>query len=520
MALIPAAGQDDSSGVHILVRSDLKGVTSEMPAPFGKTADEAALLRMDIGFAHEGVIDVGGRLRQGLGWILRIVSGEAGWKVDRGSLQFGPGVAQLPDTPGIVLAGELPHLRLTDWLALARGEQDGTVSSALAPFRSADWTIGELDLFGELFHDTRVQALREPGVWQVNLTGADLQGKVTLPEDFSRREPWQVQMQRLWLKEQSEGDDAGLSDPRGLPPVSVTVDDFGISDMAFGHLLATIQPGVAGVTVSPLEIDGGSFHISGDAAWLVVDEDPARQTSRLRVELVSTDLKDTLKRLNYDPVIDSHQAKASVDLSWPGPPAENFLAHASGSLHMEVRDGSLVELEPGGGRLLGILSVTSLPRRLSLDFRDVFDQGFSFDVLQGDFSVNDGQAFTCNLGIEGPVADMGIVGRTGLRDRDYDQLAVVRPHVSNVLVIGGAVVAGPAVGAAALLISQIFRKQLSQLGESYYEITGPWENPSVERVQHSDVDSSRFKDCERYLSELIPEEVVPDEQVVEPGTAL
>ncbi len=520
MALIPAVGRGDSSGVHILVRSDLKGVTSEMPRPFGKTAAEPAPLRMDIGFTHEGVIDVSGRLRRDLGWVLRVVSGAGGWQVDRGSLQFGSGVAQLPDAPGITLAGELPHLRLTDWLALARGEQDGTVGSALAPFRSADWTVGELDLFGEVFHHTRVQARRAPGVWQVDLTGADLKGSVTVPEDFNRLEPWQLQMQRLWLAEQSGDDDGGLSDPRGLPPVSVTVDDFGISDMHFGHLLASIQPGTAGVTVSPLEIDGGSFHISGDAAWLVVDEDPARQTSRLRVELVSTDLQDTLKRLSYDPVIDSHQAKASVDLSWPGPPAADFLAHASGRLHMEVRNGSLVELEPGGGRLLGILSVTSLPRRLSLDFRDVFDQGFSFDILQGDFSVNDGQAFTCNLGIEGPVADMGIVGRTGLRDRDYDQLAVVRPHVSNVLVIGGAVVAGPAVGAAALLISQIFRKQLSQLGESYYQIVGSWENPTIERVQRNEVDSSRFKDCERYLSELIPEEVAPEEQVVEPGTAL
>ena len=111
------------------------------------------------------------------------------------------------------------------------------------------------------------------------------------------------------------------------------------------------------------------------------------------------------------------------------------------------------------------------------------------------------------MGLQGAVADLGIVGRSSLGDQTYDQLAVVRPHVSNVLALGGAVVGGPAAGAAMLLISRIFRKPLSQIGESYYEIKGSWDEPQIAKVQRLDVDTTRFSNCEALLPDVVPEPV-------------
>ncbi len=173
---------------------------------------------------------------------------------------------------------------------------------------------------------------------------------------------------------------------------------------------------------------------------------------------------------------------------------------ASGRIGVELKSGQVLDLEPGGGRILGLLSVTALPRRLSLDFRDVFKQGLAFDSIKGDFRVESGNAYTCNLGLSGPGADIAIVGRTGLGAQDYDQLAVVRPQVSSVFAVGGAVLGGPVGGVTMLLISQIFRKSLSTLGESYYRVSGGWDQPAVVRVQRSEVDAAAFKDCERELA--------------------
>jgi uncharacterized protein YhdP len=166
--------------------------------------------------------------------------------------------------------------------------------------------------------------------------------------------------------------------------------------------------------------------------------------------------------------------------------------------------GQFLPVEPGGGRFVGLLSIAALPRRLGLDFSDVTDKGLAFDQVTGEFRLDKGNAFTCNLGLEGPVTDIGILGRVSIRDRSYDQLAVVRPHVSDVLAVGG-FVGGPVVGSTVLLISQIFRKPLSSLGETYFRVTGSWDEPVVSKVQKSEVDLTPFRDCERYLAEALRE---------------
>src|SRR5690606_9961908 len=100
----------------------------------------------------------------------------------------------------------------------------------------------------------------------------------------------------------------------------------------------------------------------------------------------------------------------------------DFLDVASGRVTVMMDQGQFLAVEPGGGRLLGLLSIAALPRRLGMDFRDVLDEGLAFDEVKGDFSLEAGNAFTCNLGLEGPVADLGVVGRVGITDRDYEQV--------------------------------------------------------------------------------------------------
>ena len=115
------------------------------------------------------------------------------------------------------------------------------------------------------------------------------------------------------------------------------------------------------------------------------------------------------------------------------------------------------------------------------------------------------------------LADLGVVGRAGFEAQDYDQLAVVRPHVSNLLAIGGTVVGGPAIGAGLLIFSQIFRKPLSTLGESYYRVSGTWEEPQIDRVQRAEVDLEPFRDCEQYLAQVLPEPQDIAEVVIDPS---
>ena len=159
-----------------------------------------------------------------------------------------------------------------------------------------------------------------------------------------------------------------------------------------------------------------------------------------------------------------------------------MLSRLGGSATIRIDQGQLLTVAPGAGRVLGLLSVGALPRRLMLDFTDLTDKGFAFDSVKGDFEFRDGNAYTSDLVLKGPAAEIGIVGRTGLVARDYDQTAKVTGHFGGPLAAAGAIAAGPAIGAALLLFSTVFKEPLSGIARGYYRITGSWESPKVERI--------------------------------------
>jgi uncharacterized protein YhdP len=187
-----------------------------------------------------------------------------------------------------------------------------------------------------------------------------------------------------------------------------------------------------------------------------------------------------MQRLDYTPGISGDDLTIDFDLSWSGGPREDFMDSMDGDVGVRLGSGQLVEVEPGAGRMFGLMSVAALPRRLSLDFTDIFNKGLAFDSVNGDFRVTNGDAFTCNLSLEGPAVDVGIVGRASLVARDYEQAAVISANVGNSLPVVGAVIAGPQVAAVMLIFSQIFKKPLQDMGQVYYSISGSFDEPEVE----------------------------------------
>jgi uncharacterized protein YhdP len=223
--------------------------------------------------------------------------------------------------------------------------------------------------------------------------------------------------------------------------------------------------------------------------------------------LQSRDVATTWRRLGQDPGISGESATINANLLWEGGPSLGVIYQSTGELDFDIRNGRVNNVETGGGRLIGLFSLAYLPRRLSLDFKDLTSDELEFSSISGAFRLDFGNAWTCNMGLISEIADIAMVGRAGLLDEDYDQLAVVRPHVSNMLPLPAAVLGGPTVGVATLLISQLFKKPLSDIGETYYAIEGPWDDPQLTRRQRSQINTASFADCEAGLPNLSPEEI-------------
>ena len=149
------------------------------------------------------------------------------------------------------------------------------------------------------------------------------------------------------------------------------------------------------------------------------------------------------------------KGQARLQAAWPGSPMGLKLAAIDGTLHFDARDGQLTEVEPGAGRVLGLLSIARLPQRLTLDFRDFFSKGFAFNTMKGDIALGGGQARSDNLRIDGPAMEIRIRGSADMRNETYDQTVDVFPKAGNLLTAVGAIAGGPvgaAIGAAANMV--------------------------------------------------------------------
>jgi uncharacterized protein (TIGR02099 family) len=508
LVLFPQQQMEVQPPVHIIVRSDLVGVESRMPDPLAKSLDVPRALEVDVAFPAEGRLEVSGRLHPELTWAFELTSVEQGWDIVRGAVHAGSATAIVPSGEGVEISGRLDLLKFDDWLELAESEEAETGQADWQEtWREVILDIDRLTLFGQQFTDIQFEALQDDQDWRIVMESPGIAGHIAVPLDLDSGWPIRLDLQRLWLTDSDPeySDDDEPADPRDIPPTEVEVADFVINDMHFGSLNMSIKSVAGGVQAEPIRTQAPTFTIDGDGAWLVHPNDDSLRQTRMALTLNGTDIEAALTALDYDPVIDGKSITASSDLTWLGGPTDTFLHRADGTFTISMKEGSILAVDPGGGRILGVLSLASLPRRLSLDFSDVFDEGLGFDSLKGDFTVDDGNAYTCNLGMEGSVADMGVVGRAGFEARDYDQMAVVRPHMSNLLAVGGVVVGGPVGGAAMLLFSQIFQKPLSTLGESYYRISGSWDDPAVEQIRGSDFDVAPLRNCEQYLSDAITE---------------
>jgi uncharacterized protein YhdP len=145
-------------------------------------------------------------------------------------------------------------------------------------------------------------------------------------------------------------------------------------------------------------------------------------------------------------------------------------------------NGQLLEVDPGVGRVFGLLSLQALPRRLILDFRDVFSKGFAFNRIAGDFDIRNGQAVTSNLVMKGPAARITVAGRVGLAERDYDQRVTVIPDVAATVPLVTTLMQGPGVGAVVLLLKKLLEPEIDKAATIRYTVTGPWANPVIDRL--------------------------------------
>jgi uncharacterized protein YhdP len=206
---------------------------------------------------------------------------------------------------------------------------------------------------------------------------------------------------------------------------------------------------------------------------------PGSDRSKFSIELTANNVGRMLDTFGYSGVIVGGQTVAHIEGSWAGAPSSFALARLDGTLKVSMKNGRIPDADPGGARVLGLFNLAAIPRRLAFDFGDLFKSGFSFDAIEGLFTLKDGVAQTQNLEVRSPAADMLLKGSMGLKSKDWDQTIEVTPHVGGTLALGGALIGGPVGAAAGIFLQGVFKNQINSVARAQYKVTGSWDNPKV-----------------------------------------
>lgn len=477
--------------------SDLQGVAIDLPLPLGKTAMSQRTLRLSLPSEADSqrplVLEIAGGVRflaelgrdaaTGPDGIERparafrgtLVMGESGAGLPNASLQS---ASALP-AAGLRIIGQLDELNVAEWAALV-----GSTASAAGSVRLADISLHAAKLTGALAQfpgAMRLNAMPSAQGWKIKLDSTAASGQITWRTDLPTQ-AITAQFTHLYLPASDAEPKENATalekspiqiDPRALPTLHLYVEDLSVGSAKLGATRWESFPTPKGMRVDLLESKSNDLTLTGSGDWQGIG---SAGLSSFKLRFSAQDLGRMLAGLGFSGHVAGGQTLAEIDADWPGAPVEFALVRLHGRLKVWVGSGRFLELDPGAGRLFGLLSVRELPRRLALDFRDFFQTGMSFTEIRGDFSFDAGNAYTEGLKIKAPAADITVVGRTGLSARDYEQTALVSPKI-GVLPMVGAIAAGPA-GAAAGLIAQRVLEGERALGANY-KITGSWEKPQV-----------------------------------------
>ncbi|HEY2782203.1 MAG TPA: YhdP family protein [Steroidobacteraceae bacterium] len=473
------------------ISSTLVGFDVKLPAPLDKSAASPLPSWLEIQWPQTGGPQGSFALGSLVSSTYALEPDSGGMRLAHASLAFGGSESNGGDSQILNVGGSVQRLDLGGWLRMGG---DGKDSKPLAYYmHSAKLNVAELDYLGLAFRDVSLDLqVAEPN-WRINVGGPNVSGAITIPSASGSTEPWNLQFDRLHF-DVADNDDSGAgvsadnvpadADPHSIPALTFHAKELIWGGRQFGDVTAALARREEGVGLKYLSVTAPTFTVNATGEWRAKDAG----VSRIKGSLVSSDVQGTLKGLGYADVIQARSGKMEFDLTWLGAPTNAALAQTIGHVQLSLDKGQVTGLKPGAGRVLGLASIAALPRRLALDFSDLTDKGLAFDSVHGDFDLHDGNAYTENVLLKGPAAEIGLIGRVGLKTKDYDQTAVVTGSVGNSLSIpvASTLVCGPVCGAAALLFTQVFKQPLKGLARGYYRITGSWDNPTVERIKSAD----------------------------------
>ncbi|MEJ8568458.1 YhdP family protein [Elongatibacter sediminis] len=479
--VVPPATESGSAVPWLEVSSDLVGMDLTLPDPLRKPPADAQAFHLRYPLAGNSrmlELDLAGRAAGALEIRMAGQGEPAQAEIQRAVVALGQTPAALPPPGFLRVQGNPESLDLDGWTDLVTellGDEASLGSLTLERF---EIEAGEIRFLDRLFADVGMTLMVNPGDIRAEFSSEGINGHV-LYTPSPRGGSLTAEFDRLVLDRPVTEGISMRSDPSELPELHLYARSFRYADIEMGETRIEAYPTAAGFHFEKVEAESDSLNLRATGDWLA---DEAGPRSDFRILVTTESLGEFLESVDISSSLEGGQTVLRFNAWWPGSPAAFALSRLNGEVEFSVTRGQITNASAGGGRLLGLLSVQALPRRLSLDFRDVFDSGFDFEEAHGTFRMENGMAITDDVELASSAAKISLRGSTDLVAQRYDQIMTVKPGVGNTLPVLGAIAGGPGGAAAGLALQGLLHDELGEATQVKYTITGSWEQPSIEPV--------------------------------------
>lgn len=513
---------------ELSLHSTLQGLGLDLPEPLRKSAEAALPLHYESSLLRDSANPatpaqrLQDQLRVELGQVFaaHYVRSLAGSDpvVLRGALALGAAAGPLGNLPEHDVQAKLvlDSLNLDAWLAVL-AEPASSAPAAVPPLAAAAqryWPSAlslhtpELQWQGRRVADVTLGMTRDGSTWRANIDARELGGYLEYRQQAQGQPAGRVyaRLARLAVGPANLGDVESLLDaqPTAIPALDVVVDQLELRGKQLGRVVIDAvnhsQGPATGREVAQnewrlnklsIQVPEASFNATGN--WAALGGPRAAAVERRRTIMnFKLDIQDAgqfLARLGMPEVFRAGKGLMEGQVGWVGSPLALDAPSLNGQFSINLENGQFLKADPGIAKLLGVLSLQSLPRRLTLDFRDVFSDGFAFDFVRGDVHIDQGQASTNNLQMKGVNAAVLMEGRADIARETQHLHVVVVPEINAGTASLVATAVNPLVGLSTFLAQLFLRKPLSQATTQEFLIDGTWTEPRIVRVEHK-ADSS------------------------------
>ncbi|CAG0958435.1 hypothetical protein MTYP_00589 [Methylophilaceae bacterium] len=464
--------------LDVTIRSSLTGMALDFPPPLGKPAAERMPLRIEKKQQSAGSDTITISLANQISARILRTEKNGRLEVDRGEI----GINLLPEIPaesGIAVRGTFEELNVDKWLEVLKSTRSGGAASTSGklPVQRVNLTVNALDIFERRINNLKLNAKEAADGWQMQIQSREVNGDANWISTGNGK--IQARLKSL-IAPSKTPDNVDLSKdvtpeekPLDYPDLDITAENFELGQRKLGSLELLASERSGNWRIEKMKIFNPDSIMTANGEWHNWKRNPNTQ---MNVRWDINEVGNTLERYGHPQMVKGGNAILSGKLQWPGSPHEFNIENLSGNFSLDARNGQILKIQPGVGRLFSVLTLQNLPRRLTFDFRDVLSSGFTFDKISSNATINQGVLSSNDFLMEGPTAKVEIKGQTDLKKETQHLHVKVTPFISDSVSLA-ALAGGPAVAAAAFVAQKLLKDPLNKFAAEEYEIVGTWDKP-------------------------------------------